>query len=191
MLVTNISSVGRSEQTRAALLRAALELFEERGYEASTAAAIAGRAGVTEMTFFRYFPSKDAVLIADPYDPLIATAITRQPDDLSPLDAVVAGIREAWHSVAPPASNEVRDRLRVVSRTPSLRGALARNSASTEEAIADALVSRGSEATEARIAAAASIAALNAALLQWAEGSKDELDVAIETALRVLKSDRQ
>jgi AcrR family transcriptional regulator len=176
----------RASRTHAALLRAALELFEEKGYDATTAAAIASRAGVTEMTFFRHFASKDAVLVEDPYDPLIAAAVAGQPAGLSPLSAVIAGVRVAWEAVPAPSAVEVRDRLRVVSRTPSLQGALARNSASTAEAIAGALRSRGTTTGEARIAAAAAIGALNAALLEWADGDDPDLGSAIEMALRVL-----
>ena len=110
----------RASRTHAALLRAALELFEERGYDATTAASIADRAGVTEMTFFRHFASKDAVLVDDPYDPLIAEAIARQPRALPPLAAAVAGVDEAWRALPGPAATDVRERLRVVSRTPSL-----------------------------------------------------------------------
>ncbi|MCC2031853.1 TetR family transcriptional regulator [Microbacterium allomyrinae] len=176
----------RASRTHAALLRAALELFEERGYDATTAAAIAARAGVTEMTFFRHFASKDAVLVDDPYDPLIAEAVARQPVELAPLAAVIAGVREAWDAVPAPAVVEVRDRLRVVSRTPSLQGALARNSTGTAEAISSALRSRATPAAEARVAAAATIGALNAALLEWADGDDPDLGSAIEMALCVL-----
>ena len=129
-------------------MRAALELFEERGYDSTTAAAIAERASVTEMTFFRYFPSKDSVLVADPYDPLIAAAITRQPAELSPLAAAIG-------------------------------------------AIAGALIHRGAAKTEARIAAAATMAALSAALLDWADGDDPDLGTAIDAALRVLQGDRR
>ena len=80
-------------------MRAALVLFDERGYDSTTAAAIAQRAGVTEMTFFRYFPSKDSVLIADPYDPVIAEAISRQPAQLAPL----AAASSAWLSRGVPS----------------------------------------------------------------------------------------
>lgn len=176
----------KAERTRAALLRAALELFDERGYDATTAAAIAERAGVTEMTFFRYFPSKDSVLIADPYDPLIAEAIIRQPEGASPVAAAIGAIAAGWNSVPPPASAEVRDRLRIVSRTPSLRGAIARNNAATEAAISGALVARGVVESDARIAAAATMGALTAALLDWADGDDPDLGSAIDAALRVL-----
>jgi len=176
----------KAERTRAALLRAALELFDERGYDSTTAAAIAERAGVTQMTFFRHFPSKDSVLIADPYDPLIADAITRQPANVSPIAAAIGAIAEGWRSVPPPASAEVRDRLRIVSRTPSLRGAIARNNAATEAAISGALVARGASTSDARIAAAATMGALTASLLDWADGDDPDLGSAIDAALRVL-----
>ena len=170
-------------------MRAALELFDERGYDATTAAAIAERAGVTEMTFFRYFPSKDSVLVADPYDPPIAEAIIHQPAGLTPLAAAIGAIADGWKAVPAPANSEVRDRLRIVARTPSLRGAIARNNAATEEAIAGALIRRGAVKTEARIAAAATMAALSAALLDWADGDGADLGTAIDAALRVLRGE--
>ena len=98
----------KAERTRATLLRAALELFEEQGYDATTAAAIAERAGFSEMTFFRYFPSKDAVVVADPYDPVIAEAIRHQPANLAPITAAIGGIADAWSSMPEPGSAEVR-----------------------------------------------------------------------------------
>lgn len=173
-------------ETRHALVRAALELFDERGYESTTAAAIAERAGVTEMTFFRHFPSKSAVLISDPYDPLIADAIVHQPPGLSPIAAAIGALAQGWKSVPPPASAEVRDRLRIVSRTPSLRGAIAKGNAATEAAIAGALIARGVPPSDARIAAAATMGALTAALLDWADGDEPDLGSAIDAALRVL-----
>jgi len=182
--------VTKAERTRTALVDAALTLFEEQGYDATPVAAIAARAGVTEMTFFRYFPSKDAVLIADPYDPLIADAIRRQPAHRSPLAAAISAIAEGWKAIPPPASSEVRRRLRIVSRTPSLKGAIARGNAATEEAIAGALVNRGVPPSDARIAAAATMGALAAALLDWADGDGTDVGTAIDAALRVLQGGR-
>lgn len=187
MLVTNITLVARVRETRVALLTAALELFADRGFEATTAAAIAQRAGVTEMTFFRHFPTKDSVLLDDPYDPVIADAVARQDVELSPLRAAAAGVLEAWRALAEPDAEAVRVRMRIIARTPALRGALARNSQTTEQAIAGALRSRGVERVAAVVAASATVAALNAALLLWAEDASMPLGDAIMTAASVLQ----
>lgn len=176
-----------TEKTRSALLRAALELFAERGFEATTAAAIAQRAGVTEMTFFRYFPTKDAVLVDDPYDPVIGEAIERQPLGLAPLSAAAAGVDEAWRSLPEPDAAAVRERLRIVAQTPSLRAALARNSLATEEAITRALGTRGTDHVRAVVAASATVAALNAALLAWAVDDSMTLGDAIRVATSTLR----
>ncbi len=93
---------------------------------------------------------------------------------------------DAWQSVPGPAVDEVRERLRIVAETPSLRGALARNSIATEDAIAEALVSRGDDPAESRIAAAAVVAALNASLLAWAAGGEADLGAAVLRAVRVV-----
>lgn len=176
----------RKQRTQEALQEAALHLFEEHGYEATSAAAIARHAGVSEMTYFRHFATKDAVLMADPYDPLIARGVRGQPAGLSPIGATIAGIRGALSEVPLSATDLIRRRLRIVANTPSLTGAMARNNASTEAAISDALISRGAERADARIAAAAVLGALNAALLDWAATEGDDLGAAIERALRVL-----
>lgn len=177
----------RRQRTQEALQEAALHLFDEQGYEATSAAAIARRAGVTEMTFFRHFSTKDAVLMSDPYDPLIAQGILDQPTGLPPITATIAGIRGALGEVPLSATTVIRRRLRIVARTPSLSGAMVRNNVATEAAISDALVSRGVERADARIAAAAALGALNAALLDWALTADDDLGAAIERALWVLE----
>ncbi len=178
--------MGRKERTREALLEAALELFAEQGYEATTTAAIARRAGVSEMTLFRHFATKDALLVDDPYDPLIGVAVTARPADERPLTAAVRGIRDAWGAIPEPATEEVRERLQVVAATPSLAGALARSSRETEEAITEALRRRGAATSEARVVAAAVVAGLNAALLDWSRSADPDLGQAVMTALDAL-----
>ena len=126
MLVTNIKRMGRKERTREALLVAALELFAEQGYDATTTAAIARRAGVSEMTLFRHFATKDALLVDDPYDPLIGEAITARPAGERPLTAAVRGVRDAWGAIPEPATEEVRERLQV--RSPGAAGRRRRRS---------------------------------------------------------------
>jgi AcrR family transcriptional regulator len=178
--------VTRTERTRAALLEAALGLFAEQGFEPTTVAQIAERAGVSEMTFFRHFGTKDALLVDDPYDPLIAQAVAAADPALPSLRAAAAGVRAAWASVPEPDTDLVRDRLRLVAATPSLRAAIARASSATEDAVAEALRSRGTAEPESRVAAAATVAALNAALLDWAPRPDGALGDAIARATAIL-----
>ena len=181
--------MGRQDTTRTALEASAITLFAERGYDATTTAEIARRAGVSEMTLFRHFPTKASFLVEDPYDPLIAGAIRGRPADEPPLRATVRGVREAWDAVAPPAVDAVRERLQIVASTPSLRGALAVGSAATEQAIAEALVDRGCPASDARVVAAAVVAGLNAALMDWSLGADPSIATALHVAFRALGED--
>lgn len=180
----------RAERTRERLLAAAMELFAERGYDATSAGQIAARAGVTEMTFFRHFPSKASLLVDDPYDPVIGAAIRRQPPELDPISRTVRGVREAWQELPPPAVDEVRVRLRIVAQTLTLRASMAGGTAATEAVIVEALTSGEVSRFEAKIAAGAVMAALNTALLEWSLSADDDLGGAIDTALDVLADRR-
>lgn len=180
--------MAKRDDTRRALLHAALSLFGERGYEATTTAAIAARAGVTEMTLFRHFPTKASLVVDDPYDPLIAEAVRARPAAESPLHATMAGVLDAWGSIPPPDSAAVRERLRIVALTPSLGTALVAGSRATEDAITDALTDR-TDVESARIIAASVLAALNTALLAWSLGDDPDLGTALRTAARAMGVD--
>lgn len=178
----------KRERTAARIFQAALALFERDGYEATTVAAIAAEAGVSEMTFFRHFATKDALLLDDPYDPVIAQGIAAQPVDLPPLRRAIAGVRAAWAEVPLAGGDLLRRRLRIAA-TPALRGAVSRNTLETERVVAEQLVADGADATEARVAAAAVLAALMAGLLDWAGADDDRsMGAAIERALAVLEA---
>lgn len=181
---------GRRERTRERLLKAALELFLENGYERTSASQIAARAGVTEMTFFRHFPSKAEVLVDDPYDPAIGEAIRKQPVELDPITRAARGVRSAWSSLPAPATDEVRIRLRIVAETPSLRASMVAGTAATEAVIVDALVAGGTVRRTAVIAAGAVMGALNTALLAWSQTDTDDLGDTITSALDVLEERR-
>lgn len=176
----------KTQRTRTRLLESALELFSDKGFEATSVAEIAAAAGVTEMTFYRHFGSKGAVLIEDPYDPLIAAAIVRQPAELPALAAIARGVGEAWAEVAEPEGEQVRERIRLVARSPKLRTAMTEGTAATEQAVAGALEARGIPAADAAVAASAAVAALNRALLTWSETDDEPLGEAIGRAVSVL-----
>jgi len=199
MLVTNITVVttprssdvaprpSKRERTLAALVEAGLELFERQGYEATTVAQIAREAGVTEMTFFRYFPAKEHLLLDDPYDPVIIAAIGAQPHTEPPFLRAARGVRAAWRALPEPETPIIRRRVRIAAQTPSLRGAVWRSTGNTERAIVEQLVADGASPETARVAAASVLAALVAGLLSWADGENGTLADAIERALDVIE----
>ena len=178
---------GKRERTLAALVEAGLELFERQGYEATTVAEIARAAGVTEMTFFRYFPAKEHLLLDDPYDPVIIAAIGAQPHTEPPFLRAARGVRAAWRALPEPETPIIRRRVRIAAQTPSLRGAVWRSTGNTELAIIEQLVADGASPETARVAAASVLAALVAGLLSWADGEHGTLSDAIERALDVIE----
>lgn len=188
MSVHETPAVSRTQRTRARLLAAALDLFARQGYEATTVAQIAAAAGVTEMTFYRHFGTKDQLLLDDPYDPLMAGAVAAQPPGLPPVIRAVRGIRAAWRAVPIQDTGPVRDRLAIVAATPSLAAAVRANTAASEAAIGVELAAGGADPREAAIAAAAVMAALMTALLQWGRDGDGTLSAAIERALDVVEA---
>ncbi|GAB88742.1 TetR/AcrR family transcriptional regulator [Gordonia rhizosphera] len=185
-----MTKAGKAQRTRERLIRVALDLFSVEGFDNTSVAQIASAAGVTEMTFYRNFPTKDSVVLDDPFDPVIADAIIHQHHDLPALAAIAAGIREVWSSVPTTETGAIRDRLRVIASSDRLRSAMTRSAAASELAICGALRIRGTDPDDAEIAAAAAIAALNAALMAWSRRDDAPLSEAIEQALDVLEGSR-
>jgi AcrR family transcriptional regulator len=82
----------KKARTRASIREHALRLFREQGYHATTVEQIAETAEVSPSTFFRYFPTKEDVVIQDDMDAITIAAFERQPAELSP----IAAFRAAW-----------------------------------------------------------------------------------------------
>jgi AcrR family transcriptional regulator len=159
----------RALRTRARIVDVALDLFERNGYEATTTAQIAADAGVTPMTFFRHFPTKAAVVVSDPYDPVIADAVAAQPAGLTPLERTRRGMLVALAAIGPVEDATVRRRVALAASQPSLRAAVSEATVATEQAIVERLVCGGADQFEARVAAGACLGAATAALLALPE----------------------
>ena len=173
-LLTNIDFMTPRPSTTDLLRRTALRMFAEQGYDAVPVTAIAKAAGVSHMTFFRHFPAKEAVVVNDLFDPLIAEAVRAQPRRWRPLTRAVRGLIAAMGDEAAHeemSSWEFHERVRLAARTPSLTAAVRAASQETERAIAEALIVPGTDDAAARAAAGAVMGAASSLLLAWAEGS--------------------
>lgn len=182
--------MNRAQLTHQRLQDTAIRLFEDRGFDDVTVEEVARAAGVSHMTFFRHFPTKESVVLDDPYDPLIGEAVARQDPQVPVVQRTLLGVLEAWRSSDSPDDDSVRTRLRLAAGHRSLRARVWENNHRTEQVIVEALTSTGAPPLDARVAAGAVMGALTAALLDWAEATDDDsLGDRVMRTLRVLGSD--
>ena len=100
-----------------------MRLFREQGWEQTTIEQIAEAAEVSPSTFFRYFPTKEEVVLQDDYDDLMVEAFRAQPPELTPLQAMRKALREVLGGLTPREREEEDERLRLSREVPELRAA--------------------------------------------------------------------
>ncbi len=180
----------KKAQTRQRLQEQALRLFIERGYEATTVEQIAAAAGVSHMTFFRYFPTKEDAVLSDSYDPLLVAAIRARPRTEDPVTRIHAAVREGLGAIYTADREALLVRVRLTLRTPALRARLWENQVATRDLLAGALVD-GEPDFATRVLASACLATLTTALEEWvATDGAAELPDLIDDAFRVLDGRR-
>jgi AcrR family transcriptional regulator len=160
------------------LVVAALELFAERGYDQTTVADVAERAGVTERTFFRYFTDKREVLFAAGHvweDKIIAGIEDADPS-LAPLDVVVAGL-VAGASLFDERRAFALRRAAVLAATPSLQERELLKMTKLAEAITLTLGKRGVADFDAQLAAETGVAAFRVAFARWIADTSGDLSL--------------
>jgi AcrR family transcriptional regulator len=138
----------KKARTRASLREHALRLFREQGYQATTVEQIAAAAEVSPSTFFRYFPTKEDVVLQDDMDTRMVEAFARQPMDLTPIAAVRAGTREAWESFTPEEWAQIREGAKLSVYVPEIRARAMNEFSRTINVIAEALASRTGRAPD-------------------------------------------
>ena len=177
-------------EARRRLQEAALELYRDQGYEATTTAQIATAAGVTERTFFRHFADKREVFFDGEKQlrSLWLEALAALPADVAPLPALLAAARTTVPLLE--ANRLVVERRRpVIAATPALRERELAKVAHLLDVLADALVERGQSPAQAMLAAQVGFAAIARATAAWYEeevvgstGSSSSLAAHLEAA---------
>ncbi|WP_374009064.1 TetR/AcrR family transcriptional regulator [Leifsonia sp. LS-T14] len=172
--------MGRWEPgARERLVRASLELFADPGFEQTTVADIAARAGVTERTFFRHFADKREVLFdgsAD-FQRSVLAGIEAAPAAASPFEAAAAGMDAvAVFLQSRPDLEFPRIRAAVIAANPSLLERELLKLSTVSAAGARALQDRGATELEARVAAEAAMSAFHLGFQRWVS-SPGQLDL--------------
>ncbi len=166
----------KKEQTRASIQREALRLFGERGYEATTCEQIAAAAEVSPATLFRYFPTKEDIVLQDGYDPVIAAAVLARPPSEPPLVAVRRGFADTLSRAFAGEVEPTRQRTALILSVPALRSRAREQNESLVAHLRDALARRGGVAAgplELDVAAASCAAAVSVAVEHWAADGGD------------------
>jgi AcrR family transcriptional regulator len=176
-VVTRMSGMGRWEpNARGRLEQAAMELYREQGFNRTTVAEIAERAGLTERTFFRHYADKREVLFggADEMKDSLVAAVAGAAESVDPLNAAAAGFLAVGAALEERRGREfARQRQRLIAANAELRERELSKLASWAAAVADILRARDVEESAARLAAEAALAVFSTAFERWTEEPVD------------------
>ena len=177
------------EGARERLVVAAVDLFTEQGYDATTVAQIAERAGVTKSTFFRHFTDKRELLVAgqQTLSRLLADGIAAAPPTATPLEAVALGLERASSEMG-PANRELGPRLAAaVASSTELQERDALKSVGLAVAMTEALVARGVADATAHLAAELGVLAFKRGYERWSQTFPEETGDLAPHALAALQ----
>jgi AcrR family transcriptional regulator len=185
----------KKARTRASIREHALRLFREQGYQGTTVEQIAAAAEVSPSTFFRYFPTKEDVVLQDDMDTRMIEALESQPAGLGPIAAVRAATREVFASYTAADLDLIRETTGLTMTVPEVRARALDEFARTIEVIAEAVAKRAGRPGDdlaVRTMAGAIIGVIMSITLPW-EGWTNREDVGdtfrrIDEALALLEA---
>ncbi|MDQ1171992.1 AcrR family transcriptional regulator [Microbacterium testaceum] len=155
--------------TRERLRTASMELFAERGFDATTVPDIVERAGVTRRTFFRHFGDKREVFFGDDEIPrLAAEMLASAPADMPPFAIAWAGFLSLAADRFEPRRHEIVAARELIESEPALRERDLQKQADLRAALVEGYRARGVEPLQARVLAGVAVELLQTALEQWA-----------------------
>ncbi len=180
--------------TRDRIRASALRLFREQGYDATTVEQIAAAAGVSHMTFFRYFPAKEDVALSDSYDPLIAGRLERTPATWPLTQRIRTVLVQGLRQVYDTEREALLAQNKLIVSTPVLRERLWASQMETQQLILQVLSAGRDDphpSFQDRVTVAACLAAATTAVLTWVENNGNpELPDLIEQAFDTITHPR-
>jgi AcrR family transcriptional regulator len=168
-----------------------MRLFQEQGYDATTVELIAEAAEISQSTFFRYFPTKEDVVLLDDYDPLLMQQIADRPVDEPPVTAVRNAIVETMRVVFTEEEEQlVRDRIGFMATVPAVRARMWEGSETTQVIFREALAKRAGRSPddfEVATVTGAILGALSIVVMEWPKKPDANLAELAGRALDVLE----
>ncbi|WP_439675406.1 TetR family transcriptional regulator [Embleya sp. MST-111070] len=179
-------------KTRRAIRCEAYRLFREHGYDATTVDQIAEAAEISPSTFFRYFPSKEDVVLTDEYDPMLVEILRSAPEGTSLIRIVRTGVVDALRRIMREEGEEMITRMSLVVGVPALRRRSYEQQIETWRLMAEtyaARTGRSAQDFDLRVAVSSINAAMADAILTWAEGGcVGDPAVLVDRALGILEA---
>ena len=176
---------GSRKNVRARLRNAAVELYQARGYDQTTTAEIAARAGVTERTYFRHFPDKREVLFDGEaaLSAALTDALAAASPELHPWEAMILAFRSAEPLFVENRAS-TQPKRRIIDASPALQERELAKTRALTLALASALRTRGVADRLAMLAAQIGLATLAHAVAAWLDDPADDLDKHITRAVQ-------
>ena len=184
----------KKARTRASIQSHALRLFTRQGYDATTIDQIIEAAEVSESTFFRYFPTKESVVLFDEFDPRVLAAYQAQPADETPIAAIRLAMRDALSGLTDQQRREQRERLAVMMQVPSVRGAMLDQLSQGMIMLSDALADRAGRSPgdfRVRTVAGAIVGCMFAVLAELVDNPDADMFALIDEAFSYLEQGLQ
>ncbi|MGH8878235.1 MAG: TetR family transcriptional regulator [Stackebrandtia sp.] len=178
-------------KTRKAIQDNAERLFTEKGYEATTTEQIAAAAEVSPSTFFRYFRTKEDVVVGEEYDPVMLDAVKNMPGDMEPLAGLRAAVPAALGRY-PAEDEQILAFTKLAFDVPGISARRMEHAYNTQRMIAETLterLGRDGDDLEVHTFAAAVTGAWSSALYVWARNDgRQDLAELVDRALALLES---
>jgi len=160
----------KKEKTRRTIQEEALKLFANQGYDATTIDQIAEASEISPSTFFRYFATKEDVVLQDDYDPVLIRMFVEQPPELGPVAALRKTLHDMFEALYPADREQLLLRAKLQLSTPALRARLMTTQMGTANVLAGAVAQRtglDEDDLEVQAFAGAMIGAVLPALVRW------------------------
>ncbi|AZQ37055.1 TetR family transcriptional regulator [Streptomyces cyaneochromogenes] len=178
-------------KTRMAIREATYALIKEQGYDATTIEQIAERAEVSPSTVFRYFPTKEDIVLTDEYDPLMLEELRARPATESWLDSVRYVLHRSMDALLAEDPEAVRVRAHLAVQIPAVRARMIESMSATGLLLRGAIAERhglDADSLEVRVYAMSLVGGLMEANITWAENDcQDELRDLVDRALDVIE----